>query len=59
MTDEGEFTAFAMAERCGEVPLSFEFSDRYIAYLRRTMAAKQREIDEAMADCPDLRNCCL
>ena len=50
------FSVDALIEQCRAHPIDRDFSAAYLAYIRRTMAATQREIDEAMIDTPNLRD---
>jgi len=50
------FSVGALIDQCRAHPTDRDFSAAYLAYLRRAMAATQREIDEAMINNPSLRD---
>ena len=57
MTDEcGKFGITGPIGNAGATPLNCEFMADYIAHVRRVMATTQREIDEAIALHPELRD---
>ena len=51
-----QFGVGALIEHGRTHPIDRDFTSAYLTHLRRTMAATQREIDEAMISNPDLRN---
>jgi hypothetical protein len=50
------FSITALAENARKQPFDPEFTKEYARHIRLMMAATQREIDEAMALNPDLRD---
>ena len=56
MDDQHKFSVGTLIEHGRTHPIDRDFTSAYLTHLRRTMAATQQEIDEAMINNPDLRN---
>jgi hypothetical protein len=56
MTDVGEVSALALTQNAQAGTLRCGVLEQYIDRVRRATAATQREIDEAMARFPELRD---